>query len=197
MLKALQKHLLPLPSRYVSIAVGALRPFSAKRWDDRGSGFSEEELDAARDWLAKLRPQTIPRNICSVSYSTSSGPGGQNVNRSNTKATLTVPIASLLPLVPKPLHAKIRSSQYFAKNSESLVIQSQETRNRTTNLNRCFDKLVELLTHAGEESIPGKTSPEQREKVKRLQEAEKKARMQWKKAQSQKKQSRKGRSFDD
>lgn len=41
----------------------------------------EEELRAARDWLSKLNSQTIPRHICDVSFSRSSGPGGQNVNK--------------------------------------------------------------------------------------------------------------------
>ena len=90
------------------------------------------------------------------------------LGRSNTKATLTVPLASLLPIVPPPLHANIRASQYFARGSDSLVIQSQDTRNRTTNLNRCYEKLLEILSRAGEDAIPGKTSDAQREKVKRL-----------------------------
>ena len=89
-------------------------------------------------------------------------------NRSNTKATLTISADALLPLVPKILHDNVRSSRYFAKASESLVIQSQESRSRTANQNRCYEKLLEVLADAGEGAIPGKTSLEQQEKVKRL-----------------------------
>lgn len=47
----------------------------------RGGDVDEAELQAARQWLAKLDPDTIPRDICEVSFSRSSGPGGQNVNK--------------------------------------------------------------------------------------------------------------------
>ena len=55
-----------------------VRTFAAKR---HGSGADEAELDAARKWLARLDSDTIPRNLCEISFSRSSGPGGQNVNK--------------------------------------------------------------------------------------------------------------------
>ena len=42
---------------------------------------SEEDLAAARKWLQKLDSETIPPSIGDVSFSRSSGPGGQNVNK--------------------------------------------------------------------------------------------------------------------
>ena len=57
------------------IVIG-LRSFTTRDGAD-----SEEELSAARRWLAKLNPDTIPRTICDVTFSRSSGPGGQNVNK--------------------------------------------------------------------------------------------------------------------
>ena|SRR5271167_3337515 len=42
---------------------------------------SEEELSAARRWLQDFNDTTLPRSIGDVSYSRSSGPGGQNVNK--------------------------------------------------------------------------------------------------------------------
>lgn len=41
----------------------------------------DEELSAARNWLAKLDVHTIPRHLCDVSFSRSGGPGGQHVNK--------------------------------------------------------------------------------------------------------------------
>lgn len=41
----------------------------------------DEELTAARNWLAKLDAHTIPRHLCDVSFSRSGGPGGQHVNK--------------------------------------------------------------------------------------------------------------------
>ena len=48
---------------------------------DESDGASEEDQKAARQWLANYNPSIIPRNICEISYSRSSGPGGQNVNK--------------------------------------------------------------------------------------------------------------------
>lgn len=53
------------------------RPFATKR----PGGEDEAELAAARRWLSQLDPDIIPRDICDVSFSRSSGPGGQNVNK--------------------------------------------------------------------------------------------------------------------
>lgn len=54
------------------------RPLASRR---QPAAASEEDLAAARKWLQNLDPETIPKNICDVSFSRSSGPGGQNVNK--------------------------------------------------------------------------------------------------------------------
>lgn len=45
---------------------------------------TDEELTKARTWLAKLDAETIPQNLFDISFSRSSGPGGQNVNKYDT-----------------------------------------------------------------------------------------------------------------
>ena len=42
---------------------------------------SDEDFDKARRWYAQLQSSPLPREIGEVSYSRSSGPGGQNVNK--------------------------------------------------------------------------------------------------------------------
>ena len=42
---------------------------------------TESDVNAARKWVAELRETSLPSNIGDVSYSRSSGPGGQNVNK--------------------------------------------------------------------------------------------------------------------
>jgi peptidyl-tRNA hydrolase ICT1 len=45
-------------------------------------GSTDEELRAARLWLAALDAEAIPlKSIGELSFSRSSGPGGQNVNK--------------------------------------------------------------------------------------------------------------------
>ncbi|EFE31944.1 peptidyl-tRNA hydrolase domain protein [Trichophyton benhamiae CBS 112371] len=125
-------------------------------------------------------------------------------------------MSALLPLVPKILHPSIRSSRYYAENSQALVIQADESRKQSQNLNACFDKLTSMIAEAGRAAVPGETSPEQKKKVQKLcvvdtekttkvikkttanryyrQKAANEARIRMKKAHSNKKSSRKGRS---
>ena len=42
---------------------------------------SEHEIAAARKWVSNFDAETIPKSICEVDFSRSSGPGGQNVNK--------------------------------------------------------------------------------------------------------------------
>ena len=42
---------------------------------------SDDEHQEARNWLSGFSIKSIPRNACEVTYSRSSGPGGQNVNK--------------------------------------------------------------------------------------------------------------------
>lgn len=67
--------------RHVSLVSNPLVALSRLYAVKRGGDADEAEVQAARQWLAKLDPETIPKDICEVSFSRSSGPGGQNVNK--------------------------------------------------------------------------------------------------------------------
>ncbi|KAL8780244.1 MAG: hypothetical protein Q9194_001007 [Teloschistes cf. exilis] len=129
---------------------------------------SDKEQAIARKWLQDFNTDTIPRNLCEISFSRSSGPGGQNVNKVNSKATLRVSTSDLFRLVPSPLHADIRASPYYAERSGFLVIQADSNRKQTGNVDACFTKLQNLILAAGRNSVECETSPEQAEKVRRL-----------------------------
>lgn len=70
------KHAITYRSR-LSCAVQLVRTFAAKHSGDA----DEADVKAARQWLQQLDPDTIPRDVGEVSFSRSSGPGGQNVNK--------------------------------------------------------------------------------------------------------------------
>lgn len=93
--------------RNVSLLRSARAPPSPQWWrsyaasSKRGGDATEEELDAARKWLAQLDPDTIPRSICDISFSRSSGPGGQNVNKyAATPRAPRLEVSSLASVVP-------------------------------------------------------------------------------------------------
>ncbi|KAF2459531.1 hypothetical protein BDY21DRAFT_282129 [Lineolata rhizophorae] len=128
----------------------------------------EDELAQARQWLAKFGKDTIPQSICEVSYSRSSGPGGQNVNKVNSKATMRVKLDDLQTHVPRLIIPTLQSSRFFAKRSDCLVFQADEERNATENAATCFRRLKQAISEAAKMVIPGETSAEQKERVKRL-----------------------------
>ncbi|KGO70406.1 Peptide chain release factor class I/class II [Penicillium italicum] len=158
---------------------------------------ADQDVQLARDWLKTLNSKTIPRNICEVSFSRSSGPGGQNVNKVNSKATLKVPFNALLPLVPRLIHHPLRASRYAAERTQCLVIQSDEERKQSNNVESCYDKLYQLLQSSAKEVIPGETSQAQRNRVQKLQRAQNEGRIKDKKQHSDKKSSRRGSKYDD
>jgi hypothetical protein len=64
-------------SDYLSLDIQG-RSFSKS---SRGVAATHVEIQIARDWLAGFGPESIPKQICDLSFSRSSGPGGQNVNK--------------------------------------------------------------------------------------------------------------------
>lgn len=42
---------------------------------------NEEDVEECRHWLSQFDAKTFPRSLGELSYSRSSGPGGQNVNK--------------------------------------------------------------------------------------------------------------------
>ncbi|TKA63609.1 hypothetical protein B0A55_11635 [Friedmanniomyces simplex] len=180
------------PSALRSIRTFPLERFYAAGRHGAAAAADEADIDAARKWLAKLDPETIPRSICDVTFSRSSGPGGQNVNKVSSKATLRVPTASLLPLLPALLRPYILSNRYHAAKNQDLVIQADDSRKQTDNVNACFRKLTELITEAGRDAVPGETSAEQSKRVEILQKAEAAGRRRMKEFQSKKKSARRG-----
>ena len=179
----------------------------------KGGGEADEaELAAAREWLADLHADTIRQKaVCDISFSRSSGPGGQNVNkyiipsghycittranvtfRVSSKATLRIPSSSLLPLLPNILHPYILSSRYHAAKTSDLVIQADDSRKQGDNVNACFRKLHDLILSAGRDAVPGETSIEQVKRVEELEKKERAQRRKMKEFQSKKKGARRG-----
>lgn len=152
----------------------------------------DEDHREARTWLARFNANTIPNNICEVTFSRSSGPGGQNVNKVNSKATLRIHTKDFMHLVPKILHPDIEASRYYAENSKSLVIQGDGSRDRTDNVQECYKNLRALIIAAGRSSVRGETSPAQVKKVRNLQRKENDMRLLSKKTHGNKKAARKG-----
>jgi ribosome-associated protein len=124
----------------------------------------------------------IPREEFEFSFARSSGPGGQNVNKVNTKATLRWPVKAS-PSLPEAVKSRFLS-RYASRltNEGDLVISSQRFRSQTKNVDDCLEKLSAMLATVA-------TAPVKR-KATRPSKASKERRLREKRSRSRKKQQR-------
>lgn len=103
----------------------------------------QQEAEKCKKFLAQLNRNTIPKSLYNLKYSRSSGPGGQNVNKLSTKATLTMN-EGFLGFLPKLILDQLISKnfKYFNKQKLLVVVQSEATRSRENNVDDCFHKLT-------------------------------------------------------
>ncbi len=90
-------------------------------------------------------PVHIDENEFSFTFARSSGPGGQNVNKTNSKAVLAWNITDSKSISEA---AKQRFFSAFKNRINDLgevIISSDETRDRMQNQQRCIDKLLEMV----------------------------------------------------
>ncbi|KAK3941349.1 hypothetical protein QBC46DRAFT_382980 [Diplogelasinospora grovesii] len=171
-------------------SISAVTATRSVRFQAFDAAFDQDELAEARTWRQSFLPSSLPEG--DTSFSRSSGPGGQHVNKTETKATTTWPVSKLLAILPRMLHPGIRSSKYYAKGSDCITIQAQDHRSRTANTKENHLKLFNELQRLYEETVPNETSPDKKHKYEALQKSANEARMRMKKQQGSKKASRKG-----
>ncbi|KAF1920288.1 hypothetical protein BDU57DRAFT_583746 [Ampelomyces quisqualis] len=185
----------PAVRRPVLVTRGA--PAVQRALSSARDGSNDEDRRAARSWLAGLDAEALPlKSIGEISFSRSSGPGGQNVNKVNSKATLRVPLDALLPHVPTALHGEIRRSRYVAPKSGVIIVQADDSRKQRDNARSCYKRLYDAIVEAGHHAVPNEASAEQSQHVKNLQKADNERRLKSKKQQSAKKSSRRRRGDD-
>jgi len=89
----------------------------------------------------------IPRELLKLSAVTSSGPGGQHVNRSNTAVELTLPVDEL-PLERDEL-ARVRERlRSRISRAGELRVEASEHRSQLRNRRAAEARLVELIDDA-------------------------------------------------
>ncbi len=110
----------------------------------------------------------IPLSECEFTFARSSGPGGQNVNKVNSKAVLRWSAKHSPNL---PLDVKERFLGKYASRltiNGDLVLSSQKYRDQSRNIDNCFEKLTEMIASvAMPKTLRRPTKPTLTSKLKR------------------------------
>jgi ribosome-associated protein len=87
----------------------------------------------------------IPEDEFEFTYARSSGPGGQNVNKVNSKALLRWPV-SVSPSLPDEVRSRF-IERYRSRMTEAgdILITSQRYRDQGRNVDDCLQKLREMI----------------------------------------------------
>ena len=130
----------------------------------------------------------IPLKEFRFSFARSSGPGGQNVNKLNTKALLRWQVTTS-PSLPAAVRQRLLARCRRRINAEGeLLITSQRFRDAGRNVADCLEKLRALLATAAVAPKPRKPTKPTRASVER--------RLDQKRKQSQKKRQRRNTPED-
>ncbi|KAI0122680.1 hypothetical protein F4814DRAFT_409576 [Daldinia grandis] len=183
---------LPLVSRTFNGTHCPVRTIQHRAYD---AAFDQDDLTEARTWHASFTESSLPKG--QTSYSRSSGPGGQHVNKTESKATTVWSVEELSKGLPKLVRLSLRSSRYYSKGNDSITIQAQTQRSRSANTDDNHSKLVEELQKIYREQVPGTTSSQKIKKYEALEKSARESRLRSKKEHSSKKAFRKGRGGDE
>ena len=103
------------------------------------------------------------------SVSRSSGPGGQNVNKVNSKVSLKFDVQNSQVLTPEEKEIILRKLATRLTNDGVLVLSAQENRSQLDNREAVLQKFERLLTKAFEKKKARKpTKPTKRAVQKRI-----------------------------
>jgi ribosome-associated protein len=111
----------------------------------------------------------VPEDAVRLQYARSSGPGGQNVNKVNTKAELWIPVAAIIGLTDA---ARARLSKLAGSKltlSGEIHISADNRRSQEMNRAEVFERLRELIVQARHEPRRRRqTKPSKRAKQRRI-----------------------------
>jgi ribosome-associated protein len=143
-----------------------------------------DNTDAIEDdkFLVVISTIKIPLSEFSLSFARSAGPGGQNVNKVNSKAVVRWDVSQSPSLPPEVRHRFIAQNRHRITNEGEFVISSQRYRDQPRNIADCYEKLQALLRTAAVRPVRRKktkpTASSRRRRVadKRLRSAAKQLR---------------------
>ncbi len=132
---------------------------------------------------------TIPRDEITFTFMRSSGPGGQNVNKVNTKVRLRWSVKSTDSLEDDVKERFMRKYRRRITTDGDFILTSQRYRDQSRNVADCLEKLKTMLMEVAESPAKRKKTKPSRASVRR--------RIGEKRRRSQRKQQRRPPGEDD
>jgi ribosome-associated protein len=109
----------------------------------------------------------VPLDEFEFTYARSSGPGGQNVNKVNSKALLRWPVRSS-PSLPEGVRQRFLNRYGNRVTAEGdVLISSQRYRDQAKNVDDCLAKLQEMLAAVAVAPVRRKRTKPSRSSIKR------------------------------
>lgn len=146
----------------------------------------------AREWLKKQKNFIIPEESIDFTFSKSSGKGGQNVNKTSSKATARMQVKQ--NWLPKYVHNALREDAHYVKSSDSVVVSDSSTRSAAQNSRIASNRLESIIAVASKKGIINETAPGKAQRVDTFKRKEKANMEKMKKYQKEKKALRRNRN---
>ncbi|XXG67359.1 hypothetical protein AAC387_Pa06g0724 [Persea americana] len=150
----------------------------------------ERSLSAGNEPIPKI---TLDR--VSVSFARSGGPGGQNVNKVNTKVDMRFNVQNAYWLSDRVRERIMQMEKNRINKDGEIVISSTKTRTQKGNIEDALEKLQAIIDAAS--YVPPPPSEEQKKKIAKMAAIGEQKRLQSKKVLSQKKSFRRGKDSWD
>jgi ribosome-associated protein len=120
--------------------------------------------------LSVTETLSIPLAEFQFEFARSGGPGGQNVNKVNSKATLRWTPSESPSLPPATKARLLRAVEARLTKDGELLVTSQLTRDQGRNVEDCLEKVRELVLAAAKPPKPRRASrPTLASKVRRVE----------------------------
>ncbi|KAK3815250.1 MAG: translation release factor [Benniella sp.] len=144
------------------------------------NGMTMKEREKIEKWAQNFSKDSIPKGLLTLNFVRSSGPGGQNVNKVNTKVDMRFVVDEAMWL-PEYVRGRLKSEEGNKINkSGEYVLSSDSKRTQMANMDDCMEKLhAVLLRMAKLPTLPDAEALAKLERIRRAGDNRRKANKQF------------------